>query len=65
MKSLEIRQKFFDFFTRHGHTHVASSSLIPAEDPTLLFANAGMNQFKDCFLGKEKRSYTRAVTIQK
>lgn len=65
MKSLEIRQKFFDFFTRHGHTQVASSSLIPAEDPTLLFANAGMNQFKDCFLGKEKRSYTRAVTIQK
>lgn len=65
MKSLEIRQKFFDFFTRHGHTQVGSSSLIPAEDPTLLFANAGMNQFKDCFLGKEKRSYTRAVTIQK
>lgn len=65
MKSMEIRQKFFDFFVRNGHTQVASSSLIPAEDPTLLFANAGMNQFKDCFLGKEKRSYTRAVSIQK
>ena len=65
MKSLEVRQKFFDFFIKNGHTKVASSSLIPAEDPTLLFANAGMNQFKDCFLGQEKRSYTRAVTIQK
>lgn len=62
---MEIRQKFFDFFVKNGHTKVASSPLIPAEDPTLLFANAGMNQFKDCFLGKEKRSYTRAVTIQK
>ncbi|MBN1549199.1 alanine--tRNA ligase [Candidatus Babeliales bacterium] len=65
MKSLEIRKKFFDFFTQHGHTLVPSSSLIPADDPTLLFANAGMNQFKDVFLGKEKRSYTRAVSIQK
>lgn len=65
MKSLAVRQKFFDFFVKNGHTRVASSSLIPAEDPTLLFANAGMNQFKDCFLDKEKRSYTRAVTIQK
>lgn len=65
MKSFEIRQKFFDFFIKNGHTKVESSSLIPAEDPTLLFANAGMNQFKDCFLGTEKRSYTRAVTIQK
>jgi len=65
MKSIEIRQKFFEYFVRQGHTKVASSSLVPAEDPTLLFANAGMNQFKDIFLGKEKRSYTRAVTIQK
>lgn len=65
MKSLELRKKFFDYFVRHGHEKVASSSLIPAQDPTLLFANAGMNQFKDAFLGKEKRSYTRAVTIQK
>ncbi|MFC1842634.1 alanine--tRNA ligase [Candidatus Dependentiae bacterium] len=65
MKSKEIRKKFFDFFIERGHEKVASSSLIPAQDPTLLFANAGMNQFKDVFLGKEKRSYTRAVSIQK
>ncbi|MCL5875828.1 MAG: alanine--tRNA ligase [Candidatus Dependentiae bacterium] len=65
MKSLEIRKKFFDFFTKRGHQKADSSSLIPAQDPTLLFANAGMNQFKDLFLGKEKRSYTTAVTIQK
>ncbi len=65
MKSREVRQKFLDYFQRNGHQIVASSSLIPAEDPTLLFANAGMNQFKDCFLGKEKRSYTRASTTQK
>ena len=65
MKSLEIRKKFFDYFVKNGHTRVESSSLIPAEDPTLLFANAGMNQFKDVFLGKEKRSYTRATSIQK
>lgn len=65
MKSKELRQKFFDFFIKHTHEKVASSSLIPAQDPTLLFANAGMNQFKDYFLGKETRSYTRAVSIQK
>lgn len=65
LKSHELRKKFYDFFVSHGHEKVASSSLIPAQDPTLLFANAGMNQFKDVFLGKEKRSYTRAVTIQK
>lgn len=65
MKSAEIRKKFFDFFIARGHEKVASSCLIPAEDPTLLFANAGMNQFKDCFLGNEQRSYNRAVTIQK
>ena len=64
MKSLEIRKKFFDFFKKHGHEQVASSSLIPAQDPTLLFANAGMNQFKDVFLGKEKRSYKRAVSFK-
>ncbi|MCK5632177.1 alanine--tRNA ligase [bacterium] len=65
MKSLEIRQKFFEYFKNHGHEVVPSSSLIPAQDPTLLFANAGMNQFKDVFLGKEKRSYPRATSIQK
>jgi alanyl-tRNA synthetase len=65
MKSLETRKKFFEFFEKHSHTKVPSSSLIPAQDPTLLFTNAGMNQFKDAFLGKEKRSYTRAVSIQK
>lgn len=65
MQSTQIRQLFFDFFQKHGHTKVQSSSLIPAHDPTLLFANAGMNQFKDLFLGNEKRNYTKAVTIQK
>lgn len=65
MKSLLIRQKFFDYFTKHGHEKITSSSLIPAQDPTLLFTNAGMNQFKDLFLGKEFRSYKNAVTIQK
>src|SRR3984885_12924619 len=65
MKSLQVRQKFFDFFTKRSHEQVASSSLIPAQDPTLLFTNAGMNQFKDVLLGLEKRNYTRAVTIQK
>jgi alanyl-tRNA synthetase len=65
MKSREIRRLFLEYFQRNNHQIVASSSLIPAEDPTLLFANAGMNQFKDCFLGKEKRSYTAATTSQK
>lgn len=65
MDSKQIRQKFVDFFVNKGHTHVPSSSLIPAQDPTILFTNAGMNQFKDVFLGKEIRPYKRAVTIQK
>lgn len=65
MKSAEIRESFLRFFEEKGHTRVASSSLIPANDPTLLFTNAGMNQFKDCFLGLEKRAYTRATSSQK
>ncbi|MFT0212940.1 alanine--tRNA ligase [Pseudomonas sp. F1_0610] len=65
MKSAEIREAFLRFFEEKGHTRVASSSLIPENDPTLLFTNAGMNQFKDCFLGLEKRAYTRATTSQK
>ncbi|MEQ1526721.1 MAG: alanine--tRNA ligase [Gallionella sp.] len=65
MKSSEIRQKFLDFFASKGHTVVASSSLVPHEDPTLLFTNAGMNQFKDVFLGFDKRPYTRAASSQK
>ena len=65
MTSFELRKKFFDYFVKNQHTIVPSSSLIPAQDPTLLFANAGMNQFKDVFLGKEERSYKRAISIQK
>jgi alanyl-tRNA synthetase len=65
MKSSEIRQAFLDFFASKGHQIVASSSLVPHEDPTLLFTNAGMNQFKDVFLGFDKRPYKRATTSQK
>ena len=61
----EIRRKFLDFFIQKGHREVHSSSLVPANDPTLLFTNAGMNQFKDVFLGLEKRDYSRATTSQK
>jgi alanyl-tRNA synthetase len=65
MNSREIRKKFLGFFKNNGHEVVDSSPLIPAQDPTILFANAGMNQFKDIFLGKEKRSYDCATTSQK
>ncbi len=65
MHSREIRRGFLDYFQRNGHTIVSSSSLVPGDDPTLLFTNAGMNQFKDAFLGREKRGYTRATTSQK
>src|SRR6266702_2773540 len=61
----EIRRKFLDYFVQQGHREVRSSPLLPANDPTLLFTNAGMNQFKDVFLGLEKRDYTRACSSQK
>ena len=65
MKSADIRKKFLEFFESKGHQIVASSSLVPHDDPTLLFTNAGMNQFKDVFLGFDKRPYSRATTSQK
>src|SRR5438876_2291197 len=65
MKSTDVRERFLRFFEERGHRRVPSSSLIPAEDPTLLFANAGMNQFKDVFTGREKRDYSRAASSQK
>jgi alanyl-tRNA synthetase len=65
MTSNEIRASFLEYFKRNGHRVVPSSSLVPGDDPTLLFTNAGMNQFKDVFLGREKREYTRATTAQK
>src|SRR5512135_2166191 len=65
MKAADVRRAFLEFFHRHGHEVVASSSLVPQNDPTLLFTNAGMNQFKDVFTGVEQRPYKRATTSQK
>ncbi len=65
MTGNEIRETFLQYFEQHGHTRVRSSPLLPANDPTLLFTNAGMNQFKDVFLGLEKREYVRACSSQK
>ncbi|WP_198650560.1 alanine--tRNA ligase [Saccharospirillum mangrovi] len=65
MKTSEIRRRFLDYFVRQGHTEVESGSLVPGNDPTLLFTNAGMVQFKDVFLGQDKRSYSRAATSQR
>src|ERR1700723_2712472 len=65
MNSNELRQAFLDYFEKHNHTVVPSSSLVPGKDPTLLFTNAGMVQFKEVFLGKEVRDYSRAATAQR
>ena len=65
MKANDIRRSFLDFFAARGHRIVRSSSLVPVADPTLLFTNAGMNQFKDVFLGLEQRDYKRATSSQK
>ena len=65
MKSADIRRTFLEFFQEHGHEIVPSSPLVPGNDPTLLFTNAGMVQFKDVFTGREQRSYHRAVTSQR
>src|SRR3954447_26399025 len=65
MKAADVRRAFLEFWSRKGHTVVASSSLVPSNDPTLLFTNAGMVQFKDVFTGAEPRSYKRATTAQK
>ncbi|HYA48979.1 MAG TPA: alanine--tRNA ligase-related protein, partial [Burkholderiales bacterium] len=65
MTSAEIRESFLQFFAARGHKVVPSSPLLPRDDPTILFTNAGMNQFKNVFLGLEKRSYKRAATCQK
>ncbi len=65
MKSNEIRKIFLEFFEKNGHTFVESSSVVPQNDPTLLFSNAGMNQFKNVFVGLDKRPYTRATSCQK
>src|SRR6187402_1992763 len=65
MKAADIREKFLKYFESKGHTIVRSSSLVPGNDPTLLFTNSGMVQFKDVFLGQDKRSYTRATSAQR
>src|SRR5690349_3641171 len=65
MKASQVRKTFLEFFEQRGHQVVASSSLVPANDPTLLFTNAGMNQFKDVFTGAESRPYKRAASSQK
>ena len=65
MNTADIREAFLSYFEAQGHTRVTSSSLVPVDDPTLLFTNAGMNQFKETFLGVEQRAYQRAVTAQK
>ncbi|MDP6552201.1 MAG: alanine--tRNA ligase-related protein, partial [Arenicellales bacterium] len=65
MKTRDIRKQFLDYFAANGHEIVPSSPLVPHNDPTLLFANSGMVQFKDVFLGQEKRPYNRAVTAQR
>ena len=65
MRGAEIRRTFLDYFAERGHRVVSSSPLVPVGDPTLLFTNAGMNQFKDVFLGREKRDYVRAASSQK
>src|SRR5919205_4369830 len=65
MDSREIRRTFLRYFEKNGHTRVASSPLVPADDPTLLFTNAGMVQFKRVFLGEERREYVRATSCQK
>ena len=65
MNAAEIRSRFLKYFEQQGHTVVESSTLVPKDDPSLLFTNAGMVQFKKCFLGQEKRPYTRAVSSQK
>ena len=65
MTSADIRQSFLEYFKKQGHRLLPSSSLVPSNDPTLLFTNAGMNQFKELFLGTEQRNYQRATTAQK
>src|SRR6202043_2876387 len=65
MSAADVRRAFLDYFREHGHTVVPSSSLVPANDPTLLFTNSGMVQFKDVFTGRDTRPYRRATTAQK
>src|SRR6202166_2029580 len=65
MSTSDVRRAFLDYFRVHGHTVVPSSSLLPGNDPTLLFTNSGMVQFKDVFLGREQRNYTRASSVQR